>query len=133
MIVVDLDGFEYDFRPRNKRKNEKKSSGHLKFRKVLPAIFPTISWVEECPIKVRQDKTLYFDFYIPVFSLAVEINGDQHLKYNHFLHRNKLNFLNSQKNDELKKQFCEINNIRLVNLYYSESEEEWKRKIKNGF
>ena len=49
--------------------------------------------------------------------LAVEVDGNQHYKYNKFFHSNsRQNFLSQLQRDEKKEYFCEINKIKLVRI-----------------
>ena len=43
---------------------------------------------------------------------------------------NKADFLKAKARDEDKAEWCEINNIELTVLKYSETEDEWKRAIR---
>jgi len=50
--------------------------------------------------------------------LCVEINGEQHDKFNkHFHHNSRMNYLASIKRDIIKTQWLEKNNIALLELY----------------
>jgi len=49
--------------------------------------------------------------------LCVEINGEQHGKFNkHFHHNSRMNYLASIKKDVIKQQWLEKNNIALLEL-----------------
>lgn len=108
---------------------EIRSSLHLQARSLLKEVFPTLNILEEVPIPVFRTKTLFFDFYIPLKNVAVEIHGEQHTVFRHFFHRSKLKFLKQKYNDKLKVQWCSINNIELIILWYNESNEQWKSKF----
>ena len=57
------------------------------------------------------------DFYNANKKLAVEVDGNQHYKYNKFFHSNsRQNFLSQLQRDEKKEYFCEINQIKLVRI-----------------
>ena len=57
------------------------------------------------------------DFYNANKKLAIEVDGNQHYKYNKFFHSNsRQNFLSQLQRDEKKEYFCEINKIRLVRI-----------------
>jgi len=56
------------------------------------------------------------DFFLPELNLCCEFDGKQHEKYNAFFHGSKKNFLEQQKRDFMKEEWCEINNIRLVRV-----------------
>lgn len=121
IVTWDLRGYEIkenDCRPR--------SELHINTRKLLRQLYPLSIIMEE--VKLPTD-VLFLDFFIPQQKLAVEVQGQQHLEYNSFFHGSKQNFQQSKVRDNKKKQFCLINNIRLVELLYNESVEEWKMKI----
>ena len=62
-----------------------------------------------------------FDFFNATRNIAVEVDGNQHYKYNKFFHSNsRQNFLSQLKRDEKKEYFCEINNIELIRILESE-------------
>ena len=73
---------------------------------------------EEFPVAGTR---LTFDFFNATKNIAVEVDGNQHYKYNKFFHSNsRQNFLSQLKRDEKKEYFCEINNITLFRILESE-------------
>ena len=59
-----------------------------------------------------------FDFYNSNKNGIVEVQGGQHLKHTPFFHgKAKSNFLKQIRRDDDKHQFCELNNINLVEIY----------------
>ena len=59
-----------------------------------------------------------FDFYNSNQNIAVEVQGGQHLKYTPFFHgKSKSTFLSQIRRDNDKQNFCELNNIKLVEIY----------------
>jgi hypothetical protein len=68
---------------------------------------------------------LRFDFYNANKKIAVEINGAQHTKYVPFFHKRRSNFVSQIRRDQQKIDFCELNDIKLVEIY---SEEELNKK-----
>lgn len=59
-----------------------------------------------------------FDFYNSNQNIAVEVQGGQHLKYTPFFHgKSKSTFLSQIRRDNDKQKFCELNNIKLVEIY----------------
>lgn len=134
MIVFDLDGKQHTLNFRGLCKNEKnnsKSALHLKARKLLKEIFPTLQIIEEVPVVIDKDETLYLDFLIPMKKLCIEVQGEQHYSFSSFFHKNKLGFLKAKKRDNNKKEWCRINNIDMICLPYSESLEEWRNYFVN--
>ena len=59
-----------------------------------------------------------FDFYNSNKNIIIEVQGGQHLKHTPFFHgKSKSNFLNQIKRDNDKQRFCELNNIKLVEIF----------------
>ncbi|RIB07955.1 hypothetical protein C2G38_2045573 [Gigaspora rosea] len=57
---------------------------------------------------------LELDIYYPEHVLAIEVQGQQHEKYNKFFHRrDPKNFIKQQVRDQLKKKLCKENGINL--------------------
>ena len=84
-------------------------------------------------MKVREKKKFYdcrdtrqlpFDFYLPDFNAVIEYNGKQHYEpIEYFGGENS--FKIQQLHDEIKKDYCENNNIRFLSIpYYSNIKEE---------
>jgi hypothetical protein len=74
---------------------------------------------EEFPVAGTR---LSLDFYNANKKIAVEVQGEQHTKYVPFFHgKNKVNFLNQLRRDQNKMLFCELNNIKLVEIYKNDS------------
>ena len=60
---------------------------------------------------------LSLDFYNANKRVAVEVQGDQHVRYVKHFHKNRLKYLDQLKRDQKKLDFCEINDIKLVEVY----------------
>jgi hypothetical protein len=58
-----------------------------------------------------------FDFYNANKKIAVEVQGEQHTKYVKFFHGNRFKYLEQLKRDDKKFRFCEINDIKLIEIY----------------
>lgn len=110
----------------------KKSSLHLKARELIHECFPTLQVLEEVPISIRRGETLYLDFYLPLNKRCIEVHGEQHYAFNRFYHHTLLGFIKHQKRDKEKKEWCEINNITLIELPFDKSLEEWKNRINSN-
>ena len=71
--------------------------------------------IEEFPVAGTR---LSLDFYNANKKIAIEVQGDQHTKYVPFFHgKNKINYINQLKRDHDKLTFCEINQIKLIEIY----------------
>jgi hypothetical protein len=110
--------------------SRRRSKLHVEARKILYELFPTMRILEEVPIKPRS-KTQFLDFFINNIKLAVEVHGQQHYKFNTMYHASAQDFLNQRKNDTDKRDWCETNNITLIELPYDKKVEEWKEIIQS--
>lgn len=67
----------------------------------------------------RNKKTLPFDFYLPDYNLVIEYQGQQH--YNPIeCFGGKDRFEGQIKRDSIKKEYCNKNNIDLLEISYKE-------------
>jgi hypothetical protein len=74
---------------------------------------------EELPVAGTR---MTLDFYNANKKIALEVDGNQHYKFNKFFHSNsRQNFLSQLQRDEHKEYFCEINQIRLVRIVESDT------------
>lgn len=92
------------------------SRSKLQFRakQFLKAIWCTDIVFEEFPVF---GSLLKIDIYNGTKRIAIEINGPQHEKYNSFFHRGSpQEFVKSIRRDLTKSGWCELNNIKLVEL-----------------
>ena len=115
--------------------SRKRSKYHIRARKLIKEIFNSYRILEEVKLpgstSLHRKSVLYLDFYIPTISLAIEVHGQQHYEYSPFFHKNKADFLKSKTRDEDKIEWCDLNGIQLITLKYSESDDEWRKRI-NG-
>ena len=137
MKVVGLNGREYNINLKKYivKNNDKtvKSKYHIAARELLAAMFKGYPVLEEvklpgsrCPSK---RSALFLDFFIPSFSLGIEVHGQQHYEFCKFFHKTKAGFLTSQKRDFIKQDWCSLNSIDLIVLKYSDSTEDWRNQI----
>jgi len=63
--------------------------------------------------------TLELDLYNDELKLAIEYNGAQHYKYNSMMHGSRDSFHNQKYRDLIKKQLCEQNGVRLIEVPYT--------------
>lgn len=132
MNVIDLDGNEHKWTLTgyiSKGSMTNKSSLHICVRNILHECYPTMQILEEVPIPIRYSEKLYLDFYVPLLKKAIEVHGEQHYKYIPFYHSSRMGFIKHQKRDREKKEWCEINNLKLIELPYNATESEWREKI----
>lgn len=112
-----------------RKDSDNKSAYHLMCRNLLYKLYPTFSFMEEVTVPITNKEVSYLDFYIPIISLAIEVHGQQHYTYNSFFHKDQRDFLHQKNKDRRKREWCELNNIRLIELNFKESVDEWKKKI----
>lgn len=62
---------------------------------------------------------LPFDFYIPSLNLVIEYQGEQHYHSIDFFGGSK-RLEDQQKRDNIKREYCKNNNIRLLEIPYTE-------------
>ena len=64
---------------------------------------------------------LSFDIFNASERIIVEVQGQQHTKYTPFFHgSHKMNYIDQLRRDKEKLDFCKINNIKLVEVYYAD-------------
>jgi len=61
---------------------------------------------------------LSYDFYLPDYNLLIEYQGQQHEHYIKGLHLNKAAFKQQQEHDKRKKDYANIHNIKLLEIWY---------------
>jgi hypothetical protein len=128
MIVNTLDGRSVKWLIKGGQRANA-SQHHLNVKEFLSEVYPTLIILEEVSIPASNTSTLYLDFYLPLFKIAVEADGNQHQEYNQFFYSNKLNFNKAQANDRNKENWCELNNIKIVRLLPNESRDDWYNKF----
>jgi hypothetical protein len=96
---------------RSKESSRSNSQYHL--GQQLKALFPGEVILEEFPIP---DTRLSLDFYLPQKRLAFEFQGSQHDEYNLFFHATKADFERQKVRDQDKRQWCNLNTIRLIEV-----------------
>lgn len=109
------------------------------FKQIKVPVYDNIDWdkvISKPQKKVKDFLHRYWEydpvceeFYIPgsklridLFNIrlkiAVEISPDAyHVNFNSFLHKDRFNFLKKVTSDEQKREWCNRNGIRLIELY----------------
>ena len=75
-------------------------------------------------------RPLPFDFYLPDYNICIEYQGQQHYRPIEFWGGNE-KFEERQKLDKIKSDFCKNNNIKLMCLPYTLSDNELKNILYN--
>jgi len=73
---------------------------------------------------------LPFDFYLPTYNTCIEYDGIQHFQPIEYFGGEK-EFNRRKVNDDIKTQYCIKNNIQLIRLPYTLSEEEVRKTVLN--
>ena len=134
MKVVGLNGREYNL---DLKKYSKLRTGCSYYHKIarilLQEIFAGYNVYEEVKlpgtVNPAKKSVLYLDFYIPNAIIGVEVHGQQHFKYIPYFHKSKAGYLRSKARDRVKAEWCELNDITLVELRWDESLDHWREKI----
>ena len=112
-----------------------RSKLHILARNILKEEFPYDTILEEVPLvgshKPSRKSTLYVDFFIPSHSLAIEVHGRQHFEFVAHFHGDRKGFRKSKARDRDKENWLQNNNIDLIVLSYSGTEDEWRTSIIN--
>lgn len=93
---------------------KKESVGERKIRVFLERnniVYNQEYWFPDC----RDINPLPFDFYIPETNTLIEFDGKQHFDETHFFN---ISFEKIQKHDNIKNEYCKINNIHLIRIPY---------------
>ena len=102
-------------------KSNCKSKIQWKVGQVLLLLFSSFTILEEFNIPGSR---FHLDFLIPELKIAIEVDGEQHYKFNKFHHRDRAGFLRAQKRDRDKEEWCMLNNIKLIRIRKDEDIEE---------
>ena len=129
MQVIDLQGNRSNWRPTGATTATTKSGPHTRARELLKTLYFSCQILEEVSFNPAPKQTLFLDFYIPTLKIAVEVQGNQHDNYTPFFHKNQFNFGKAKGRDRDKANWCEINNIKLVELPEDEDENEWRKRF----
>lgn len=137
MKFKGFDGREYSFQLKYSgfRPKRQCSKEHKRVRALLKDMFPSTIVIEELSLKgskTAKNNTLAADFFIPSKNMIVEIHGQQHYQYIPHFHKTKYDFVKGQMRDRVKAEWCELNDITLVALKYSDSEDEWRKEIESA-
>ena len=106
-----------------------RSNLHIVARRLLKEAYPTLQVLEETSIPIRKNKTLFLDFYLPIRRLAIEVQGEQHFKFTSVFHKSPQDFIQQQKNDSNKQEWCEINGLELRILRFDD-QKNWADLIR---
>lgn len=110
-------------------RSQSKSIGQYNLGRMLRSIYGIHAVIlEEFGIP---EERLFIDFYMPHNKLAFEFQGEQHDEFNKFFHGDKTGFEKSKARDSRKKEWCELNDIILIEVRDTLSSDELKELIKS--
>lgn len=99
---------------------------------LVKSILNNIGVEYKCQFIVRNNlfsqNRLMIDFYLPDYNLFIEYNGKQHYVPIEYF-GGEIQFNKQQIRDEELREYCKLNNIKLLELKYDLSPEEIKDKI----
>jgi hypothetical protein len=133
MKVVGLNGKEYTLKLTKYLKQRGKcSSYHAAARELIEGMFRGYRVYEEVKlpgtVNPAKKATLFLDFFIPEFDLAIEVHGNQHFEFVPFFHKSKAGYIEYQHRDRCKQAWCDKNNIKLLVLRFDE-QENWSKQL----
>ena len=81
-----------------------------------------IQYIQQFTFDDCKDKQLLpFDFYLPDYNICIECQGKQHFEIiDYFGGEERFNY--TKKHDNIKKEYCDNNNIKLVYIDYTEND-----------
>lgn len=117
MEVKLLKGGTAKIRLSNKRlrtKGKSKSQFQYNIGQQLVEQYPHDIIFEE--VRIPGDGFI-LDFFIPSLDLVIECHGKQHTEHVRHFHKTKRDFHNQQDVDQKKRDFCELNGFRMIEIY----------------
>lgn len=117
MEVRLLSGGTARLRLNNKKlrtRGKSKSKFQYEIGQQLIAKYPHDIIFEE--VRVPGDGFI-LDFFIPSLNLVVECHGRQHTEHVKHFHNTKRQFHHQQNVDQNKRDWCELNGFKLVEIY----------------
>lgn len=106
------------------------SKASEKIETFLKEVFPNHRVKKEKYVTYAHTQLL-FDFYLPELKVLIEVQGDQHFKFNKFFHREKSNFQGQKYRDSLKTQWASEQGLKLVALTEKQIESLDKESFRN--
>ena len=115
---MDINPKNFPIRGESSRSNLQKEVGKKLLDKF--ALYPILEeWtIPGCGLSL--------DFFIPQLGIAIECQGRQHKEFNKFFHGDAEGFKKQQNRDKRKKEWCESNNIELIEI---DKAEELENKL----
>jgi hypothetical protein len=133
--IIGLDAKGYIWMPLSAAaKKVNPSKLHTKAKELLEEFYPYDTILEEVSLPGSKDqfggKSLRADLFLPARRIIIEVHGEQHYKFNKFFFKNKLEFYKAKARDSDKREWCNMNEIELIELNFNEDIDEWREKIR---
>lgn len=127
MKVKGLDGRDYTIVLKNSSQERGCSSYHKAAIALLKELYPMDAIIEEVSLPGCPSK-LYLDILLPLRKKAFEIQGIQHYRFSIFFFKDRRAFAKALGRDRDKRRWCELNNVKLIELKYNE-QSSWREII----
>lgn len=98
---------------------------------LLKDAFPHHTILTEYYVKYKGNK-LFFDFFVKELNVLFEVQGRQHDEYVSHFHGDRDGFLNSKRRDNLKKEYCQLNGLSLIEIRDELTKDELLKEIWKG-
>ena len=72
---------------------------------------------------LRNKRRLSLDFYLPLYNIAIECQGEQHFNENSFFSKDS----NLLENDYIKRKLCDKHGIQII--YYADYKYDFKYDV----
>lgn len=99
-------------------------------RQYFEYFFPKHKFFKTRPVWLKRIRKLELDGYNKELNLAFEYNGRQHYEYNNLFHTQKT-FVEQQERDNIKKELCNKQGVKLITIPYNISKKSLARFIFN--
>lgn len=110
--------------PKSSRKHKHYGRSKLESTtmKILNEILPDAEYIDNgyySWLISPKGSPLQLDRFYPELKIAVEVQGQQHIIYQPYIHKTKADFEYLQKCDKLKAALCKRKGIRLIPVLYN--------------
>ena len=91
-----------------------KSKFQKKIKDALRPLWQQFIVYEEFPVYGTR---MTLDFFNATKMIAVEVQGNQHIEYTPYFHKNEMDFCYQLRKDDAKQTFCDMNGIKLIQIF----------------
>lgn len=79
-----------------------------------------IPYIKEKSFPNLRGGKMRFDFYLPTTNTLIEVDGEQHFKYNSYFYTSKKEFNHAKQNDYYKNSYALAHGIKLYRIPFWE-------------